>query len=170
MSRNSAPVGERWHRTAGGGTLRAAVFGVSDGLVSNVSLVMGFAGASADAKFVLLAGFMGLLAGASSMAAGEYVSMKAQRELFERQIELEAAELAVTPEEEVEELALIYRAKGLNKEEAQKLAGRLTEDPNVALDTLVREELGLDPERAGQPDCGVGWVFFRIRWGRDSCR
>ncbi len=165
MSRNSAPVGERWHRTAGGGTLRAAVFGVSDGLVSNVSLVMGFAGASADAKFVLLAGFMGLLAGASSMAAGEYVSMKAQRELFERQIELEAAELAVTPEEEVEELALIYRAKGLNKEEAQKLAGRLTEDPNVALDTLVREELGLDPKELGNPIAASAGSFFAFAGG-----
>jgi VIT1/CCC1 family predicted Fe2+/Mn2+ transporter len=151
LSRTAVTAGERWHRTAGGGSLRAAVFGVNDGLVSNLSLVMGFAGASADAKFVLLAGLSGLLAGASSMAAGEYVSMKAQRELLERQIELEAAELAVTPEEEVAELALIYRAKGLNKEEAEKLAGRLTEDPNVALDTLVREELGLDPNELGNP-------------------
>ena len=151
MSRTAVTTGERWHRSAGGGTLRAAVFGVNDGLVSNLSLVMGFAGASADAKFVLLAGLSGLLAGASSMAAGEYVSMKAQRELLERQIELEAAELAVSPEEEVAELALIYRAKGLNKEEAERLASRLTEDPNVALDTLVREELGLDPRELGNP-------------------
>jgi len=151
MSRTAVTTGERWHRTAGGGTLRAAVFGVNDGLVSNLSLVMGFAGAGADAKFVLLAGLSGLLAGASSMAAGEYVSMKAQRELLERQIELEAAELAVSPEEEVAELALIYRAKGLNREEAERLAARLTEDPNVALDTLVREELGLDPTELGNP-------------------
>jgi VIT1/CCC1 family predicted Fe2+/Mn2+ transporter len=151
LSREAVTGGERWHRSAGGGTLRAAVFGVNDGLVSNLSLVMGFAGASADAKFVLLAGLSGLLAGASSMAAGEYVSMKAQRELFERQIELEAAELAVTPEEEVAELALIYRAKGLNKEEAERLAARLTEDPDIALDTLVREELGLDPKELGNP-------------------
>lgn len=143
--------GERWHRSAGGGTLRAAVFGVNDGLVSNLSLVMGFAGANADAQFVLLAGLAGLLAGASSMAAGEYVSMKAQRELLERQIDLEAAELAVTPEEEVAELALIYRAKGLPQEEAQRLAQRLTEEPGVALDTLVREELGLDPGELGAP-------------------
>jgi VIT1/CCC1 family predicted Fe2+/Mn2+ transporter len=151
LSRTAVTGGERWHRTAGGGTLRAAVFGVNDGLVSNLSLVMGFAGASADAKFVLLAGLSGLLAGASSMAAGEYISMKAQRELLERQIELEAAELAVTPEEEVAELALIYRAKGLNKEEAERLANRITEDPNIALDTLVREELGLDPRELGNP-------------------
>jgi len=151
FAREPAAHGERWHRSAGGGTLRAAVFGVNDGLVSNLSLVMGFAGASANADVVLLAGLSGLLAGASSMAAGEYVSMKAQRELFERQIELEAAELAVTPEEERAELALIYRAKGLHREEAERLASRLTEDPDVALDTLVREELGLDPKALGSP-------------------
>ncbi len=151
LSRENIASGERWHRSAHGGTLRAIVFGVSDGLVSNLSLVMGFAGAGADSKFVLLAGLSGLLAGASSMAAGEYVSMKAQRELYERQIELEAAELAITPEEEKAELALIYRAKGLNKEEAESLASRLSEDPAVALDTLVREELGLDPQQLGNP-------------------
>jgi vacuolar iron transporter family protein len=165
MSRQAVTGGERWHRTAGGGTLRAAVFGVNDGLVSNLSLVMGFAGASADAKFVLLAGLSGLLAGASSMAAGEYVSMKAQRELLERQIELEAAELAVTPEEEVAELALIYRAKGLNKEEAERLANRLTEDPNIALDTLVREELGLDPTQLGNPIAAATGSFFAFAGG-----
>jgi VIT1/CCC1 family predicted Fe2+/Mn2+ transporter len=151
MARENVTRGERWHRSAGGGTLRAGVFGVNDGLVSNLSLVMGFAGAGADSSFVLLAGLSGLLAGASSMAAGEYVSMKAQRELFERQIELEAAELAVTPEEEVAELALLYRAKGLSQAEAERLASRLTEDPDVALDTLVREELGLDPSDLGSP-------------------
>ena len=151
LSRERVSRGERWHRTAGGGSLRAAVFGVSDGLVSNLSLVMGFAGAGASADFVLLAGLSGLLAGAASMAAGEYVSMKAQRELFERQIELEAAELAVTPEEEVAELALIYRAKGLPKADADRLAQQLTENPEVALDTLVREELGLDPSELGSP-------------------
>jgi VIT1/CCC1 family predicted Fe2+/Mn2+ transporter len=165
MSRTAVTTGERWHRSAGGGTLRAAVFGVNDGLVSNLSLVMGFAGASADAKFVLLAGLSGLLAGASSMAAGEYVSMKAQRELLERQIELEAAELAVTPEEEVAELALIYRAKGLNKEEAERLASRLTEDPNVALDTLVREELGLDPRELGNPVAAAVGSFLAFAGG-----
>ncbi|HXH21515.1 MAG TPA: VIT1/CCC1 family protein [Dehalococcoidia bacterium] len=143
--------GERWHRTGGGGTLRAAVFGVNDGLVSNMSLIMGFAGASADADVILLAGLAGLLAGASSMAAGEYVSMRAQRELFERQIELESAELAVTPDQELEELALIYRAKGVPRQEAVSLARRLLEDKGVALDTLVREELGLDPRELGSP-------------------
>jgi vacuolar iron transporter family protein len=151
LSREGAVHGERWHRSGGGGTLRAAVFGVNDGLVSNLSLVMGFAGAAAGSEFVLLAGLAGLLAGASSMAAGEFVSMKAQRELFERQIELEAAELAVSPEEEMAELAQIYRAKGLPKADAERLARRLSENPEVALDTLVREELGLDPGELGSP-------------------
>jgi VIT1/CCC1 family predicted Fe2+/Mn2+ transporter len=142
---------ERWHRTGGGGTLRASIFGVSDGLVSNLSLVMGFAGAQADSKFVVLAGLAGLLAGASSMAAGEYVSMRAQRELFERQLRLEEAELLLSPEEERAELALIYRAKGVPADEAEQLADRIIADPKVALDTLAREELGLDPSELGSP-------------------
>jgi VIT1/CCC1 family predicted Fe2+/Mn2+ transporter len=120
---------------------------------------MGFAGASADAGFILLAGLSGLLAGASSMAAGEYVSMKAQRELFERQIELESAELLVSPREEEAELALIYRGKGLPRLEAERIARRLSEDPQVALDTLVREELGLDPRTLGSP-IGAAVVSF----------
>jgi len=142
---------ETWHRTGGGGTLRASIFGVSDGLVSNASLIMGFAGAQTEGKFVLLAGVAGLLAGAFSMAAGEYVSMRAQRELFERQIELERGELEAAPEEEQRELALIYQAKGLPKEQAEAMAARLMENPEVALDTLVREELGLDPAALGSP-------------------
>jgi len=142
---------EKWHRTGGGGTMRATVFGVSDGLLSNTSLIMGFAGASTDGKFVLLAGIAGLLAGAFSMAAGEYVSMRAQRELFERQIELERGELEAAPAEEEEELALIYQAKGLPKDEAESMAARLMENPQIALETLVREELGLDPGELGSP-------------------
>jgi VIT1/CCC1 family predicted Fe2+/Mn2+ transporter len=142
---------ETWHRSGGGGTLRASVFGVSDGLVSNASLVMGFAGAQTEGKFVLLAGIAGLLGGAFSMAAGEYVSMQAQRELFERQIELERDELAMAPEEERKELVLIYQAKGLPREQAQEMAARMMENPEVALDTLVREELGLDPSQLGSP-------------------
>jgi VIT1/CCC1 family predicted Fe2+/Mn2+ transporter len=156
---------ERWHRSAGGGSLRAAVFGVNDGLVSNLSLVMGFAGAAADASFVLLAGLAGLLAGASSMAAGEYVSVKAQRELFERQIQLEATELSVTPEEETRELALIYRAKGVPKIDAERLAGQLSADPEVALDSLVREELGLDPAQLGSPIAAAVSSFFAFAAG-----
>jgi VIT1/CCC1 family predicted Fe2+/Mn2+ transporter len=142
---------ERWHRVGGlGGTgLRAAVFGINDGLVSNLSLVMGVAGAGPDSSFILLAGVAGLLAGAFSMASGEYVSVRAQRELFERQIALERAELESNPAEEEAELALIYELKGVPRPEAERLAHRLIQDPEVALDTLVREELGLDPDELG---------------------
>jgi VIT1/CCC1 family predicted Fe2+/Mn2+ transporter len=142
---------ETWHRTGGGGTLRASVFGVSDGLVSNASLVMGFAGAQTQGDVVLLAGVAGLLAGAFSMAAGEYVSMRAQRELFERQIDLERQELEMSPGEEQREIALIYQAKGLRKEQAEAMAEQLMKDPEIALNTLVREELGLDPSELGSP-------------------
>ncbi len=143
---------ERWHKSRdGGGSLRAAIFGVNDGLVSNLSLVMGVAGANPGNRYVLLSGIAGLLAGSFSMAAGEYVSMSAQRELFERQIALEKDELETNPEEEREELALIYQTKGLPRAEAVALATRLTRDPRVALDTLAREELGLDPNTLGSP-------------------
>jgi len=144
---------ERWHRTGGqSGTLRATIFGVSDGLVSNLSLVMGVVGAAeSNASFILLAGVAGLLSGAFSMAAGEYVSMQSQRELFERQIALERAELEAAPEEEEAELAGIYRTKGFTDEEARVIAHRLFQDPDTALDTLIREELGLDPGELGSP-------------------
>jgi VIT1/CCC1 family predicted Fe2+/Mn2+ transporter len=143
---------EGWHRSSRSGTLRAVIFGVSDGLVSNLSLVMGVAGASSnDSRFILLAGIAGLLAGAFSMAAGEYISMQSQRELFERQIALERAELQMVPEAEEQELVAIYRSKGLSDDEAWTVARRLSADPEVALDTLVREELGLDPEELGSP-------------------
>jgi vacuolar iron transporter family protein len=124
---------------------------VSDGLTSNTALVMGFAGAATSGSFVLLAGIAGVIAGAFSMATGEYVSMRAQRELFERQIELERAELQSAPDEELRELSLIYQAKGLPKSEADATATRLMENPDVALNTLVREELGLDPSELGSP-------------------
>jgi VIT1/CCC1 family predicted Fe2+/Mn2+ transporter/rubrerythrin len=150
-----ADVGRRetWHRRSSrSGTLRAVIFGVSDGLVSNLSLVMGVAGASsASPRFVILAGVAGLLAGAFSMAAGEYISMQSQRELFERQIELERAEMEAMPEEEEAELAAAYRAKGFARDEATRIAHRLFQDPEAALDMLVREELGLDPDELGSP-------------------
>ena len=144
---------ETWHRAHGrSGTLRAVIFGVSDGLVSNLSLVMGVAGAaSGNPKFILLAGVAGLLAGAFSMAAGEYISMQSQRELFERQIALERAEMEAMPEEEEAELAASYRAKGFTAEEAARIAHRIFRDPAAALDMLVREELGLDPDELGSP-------------------
>lgn len=151
-SRSAAEVGrhEGWHRTGRSGTLRAVIFGVSDGLVSNLSLVMGVTGASAgNPSFILLAGVAGLLAGAISMAAGEYISMQSQRELFEHQIELERAEMEAMPEEEEAELAAAYRAKGFSHDEADRIARRIFEDPQTALDILVREELGLDPDELG---------------------
>jgi vacuolar iron transporter family protein len=145
-------AGERWHRAGRSGTLRAVIFGVSDGLVSNLALVMGVAGASqGEGSFVLLAGIAGLLAGSFSMAAGEYISMQSQRELFERQIALEKAELEAMPQEEQAELAQVYRAKGFTQGEAEAIAARMFADPEHALDTLVREELGLDPDELGSP-------------------
>ncbi len=152
---SAAEIGEReqWHRGGGrSGTLRAVIFGVSDGLVSNLSLIMGVAGAAGgNPRFVLLAGIAGLLAGAFSMAAGEYISMQSQRELFERQIALERAEIEAMPEEEEAELAASYRSKGFTAEEAGHFAHRIFQDPETALDILVREELGLDPEELGSP-------------------
>jgi VIT1/CCC1 family predicted Fe2+/Mn2+ transporter len=142
---------EAWHRAGQSGALRAAIFGVSDGLVSNMALVMGVVGASADNQVIVLAGVAGLLAGSFSMAAGEWISMTSQRELFERQIALEREELKVMPDEEEHELARVYRRKGLPAEDAARLAHRLMQDPEAALDTLVREELGLDPDELGSP-------------------
>ena len=142
---------EPWHRGDRSGGLRAAVFGVSDGLVSNAALVMGFAGSGAPRTAILLAGIAGLLAGAFSMAAGEYVSMSSQREMYEREISLESQEIAEKPEEERAELVLLYRAKGLDRTEAELLADKIMVDPDVALDTLAREELGLDPDELGSP-------------------
>ena len=148
---DAGPVDEAWHHAGRSGSLRAAVFGVSDGLVSNLSLVMGFVGASADRQFVVLAGVAGLLAGAFSMSAGEWISMQSQRELFERQLQLEREELKIMPEQEEAELAAVYRRKGLPAADAARLAHRLMEDPEVALDTKAREELGLDPDELGSP-------------------
>ena len=136
---------------SGGGNLRAAVFGINDGLISNASLIMGVAGASADAATILLTGTAGLVAGAFSMAAGEYVSMRSQREMFEYQIGLERDELAAYPEEEAHELALIYEARGISPEESQRMAQTVITDPERALDALAREELGLNPEDLGSP-------------------
>lgn len=146
-------AGESWHRKSSrSGTLRAVIFGVSDGLVSNLALVMGVAGAAtANPSFILLAGIAGLLAGAFSMAAGEYISMQSQRELFERQIALERAEMEAMPEEEEAELAASYRAKGFTKDEAATIAKRIFANKEQALDMLVREELGLDPQELGSP-------------------
>jgi VIT1/CCC1 family predicted Fe2+/Mn2+ transporter len=157
---------EGWHKGGGaGGPLRAAVFGVNDGLVSNLSLVMGVAGAEPGAEFVRLAGVAGLLAGAFSMAAGEWVSMKAQREVFERQIAVEREELEVAPQEEEAELSLIYQAKGIPRAEAQLLARQIMTNRSSALDTLVREELGLDQQALGSPAGAAASSFVSFAVG-----
>ncbi|MFN8035044.1 MAG: VIT1/CCC1 transporter family protein [Acidimicrobiia bacterium] len=144
-------AGERRHRAGAGGALRASVFGVNDGLLSNLSLVMGVAGGTADNKFVLLAGIAGLVAGAFSMASGEWISIKSQRELYENELKIEKDELAAFPEEEREELELIYQAKGIDASEAKAMVDRIMRRPDVALDTLAREELGIDPTELGSP-------------------
>ena len=143
------------HRAVGGNALRAAVLGANDGLVSNFSLVMGVAGASAGGAPVLVAGLAGLLAGSLSMALGEWLSVQSARELYESQIATESSELAMFPREEEEELRLIYEAKGLDAERARDLARRVIDgDPAAALDTMSREELGIDPDQLG----GSAWV------------
>jgi vacuolar iron transporter family protein len=150
MPTSVSQVGVR-HKGYGGGNLRAAVFGVNDGLVSNASLIMGVAGAGAGLGAVVTSGVAGLLAGALSMAAGEYISMRSQREMFEYQIGLERDELEEYPEEEAEELALIYAARGMDLEEARRITRELVKNHDAALDALAREELGLNPDDLGSP-------------------
>jgi VIT1/CCC1 family predicted Fe2+/Mn2+ transporter len=137
------------HRAIGGNALRAAVLGANDGLLSNFSLVMGVAGANLNTKAVLITGVAGLLAGACSMALGEWLSVQSARELYERQIEVERQEVQEIPDEEAEELKLIYQAKGLPEADAENLAGRIIQDKSQALNTLAREELGINPEDLG---------------------
>jgi VIT1/CCC1 family predicted Fe2+/Mn2+ transporter len=139
------------HRDVKGGAARAAVFGVSDGLVSNVSLILGVAGASPAPGVVRLAGLAGLLSGACSMAAGEYISVKAQRELIEREIEVERRELERRPEKEQRELAGNFRRKGVDAQVAAEMAEQLSRDPDTALEAHAREELGIDPNDLGSP-------------------
>ena len=154
-------------RTGGkSGALRAAIFGVNDGLVSNVSLIFGVAGAGVDSRVIVLAGVAGLLAGAFSMAAGEYISVRVQREVFERLIHLEAHEIGSDPEAEREELRQLYVRKGLSVELAGRLAEELMRDPGVALDTHAREELGLDPDEGlGAPLAAAASSFAMFAVG-----
>jgi len=142
------------HRALGGNALRAAVLGANDGLVSNLSLVMGVAGAAVSEKTILLTGLAGLVAGACSMAMGEWLSVNSARELAQKQIAIEKAELEQAPEEEIEEIALIYEAKGLPRPQAEALARQMMANKDTALDTLVREELGIDPDDLG----GSAWI------------
>jgi VIT1/CCC1 family predicted Fe2+/Mn2+ transporter len=137
------------HRSIAGNALRAGVLGANDGLVSNLSLVMGVAGADLGSNSVVIAGVAGLVAGACSMAIGEWISVQSAREMYENQIRVEADELAEIPREEEEELALIYQAKGMPQGQARELAQRLLKDPSQALDTLAREELGVSPDELG---------------------
>jgi VIT1/CCC1 family predicted Fe2+/Mn2+ transporter len=148
------------HRAMGGNALRASVLGANDGLVSNLSLVMGVAGAEASSGSILLTGLAGLVAGACSMAMGEWLSVNSSRELYSKQVATEAMELEEVPEEEKEELVLIYQAKGLGEAEARALADRLLSDKSTALDTLVREELGFDPEELGGSAWGAAGASF----------
>lgn len=142
------------HGGGGGNALRAAVLGANDGLVSNLSLVMGVAGAAADGRTILLTGLAGLVAGACSMAMGEWLSVNSAREMARKQIDQESAELRQAPELEKEELVLIYQAKGLEERQAKSLADKIFSNQGAALDTLVREELGIDPEELG----GSAWA------------
>jgi VIT1/CCC1 family predicted Fe2+/Mn2+ transporter len=141
------------HRAGGGNALRAAVLGASDGLLSNFNLVMGVAGAELSGAGILLTGFAGLLAGAISMGLGEWISVQSSRELYEKQISVEAEEIKTVPEEETEELVLIYQARGMDEETARLLAARLMSNPASALDTLARDELGVNPQDLG----GSAW-------------
>jgi VIT1/CCC1 family predicted Fe2+/Mn2+ transporter len=143
---------ERWHRGGGrAGSIRAAIFGMNDGLLSNLSLMLGVAGAGVETHSVVVTGFAGLLAGAFSMAAGEYTSVASQRDLLARQVAMEKREIEEAPEEEAAELTLLFKQKGLSTEQASRTAAEILKHPESALDTLVREELGLDPEDLGSP-------------------
>jgi len=145
--------------------VRAGVLGFNDGLISNVSLVMGVTGATSDPNFIVIAGVSGLLAGAFSMAAGEYVSVRAQRDVYERELEVERAELEEFPREEAQELSLIYQRKGFTRQEARAVAERIISNPEVALETLAREELGLDPDQLGNPWSAAVSSFLAFGFG-----
>lgn len=152
-SRPTSPSGDgpEHHRDITGGGARAAVFGVSDGLVSNVALILGVAGAHPSSPFVVVAGLAGLVGGALSMAMGEYVSMKAQKELFEKEIAIEANEIKKRPDAERRELVQLYRKKGVPQDVAENFAKYIMLDPDLALITHAREELGIDPSSIGSP-------------------
>jgi VIT1/CCC1 family predicted Fe2+/Mn2+ transporter len=162
---NEAHGPDHTHRDLRGGGLRAAIFGINDGLVSNVSLVLGTAAAHPAAGIVRLAGLAGLLGGAFSMAAGEYVSMQAQREAFERELAVEADEIRRRPDSERRELERIYLRRGIAPEIAAELARELMSDPEVALQTHAREELGLDPDQLGSPYQAAGSSFVTFAVG-----
>lgn len=153
------------HRDVQGGAARAAVFGVSDGLVSNVALILGVAAAGTSAGTVLITGASGLLAGAASMAAGEYVSMKAQNELVERELEIERRSLQSNPQREIRELTYVYMSRGIEEADATALAEAIMDDPDVALEVHAREELGVDPDSVGKPVAAAVSSFIAFAIG-----
>lgn len=165
MSDAVPPRPESHHRNIQGGTARAAVFGISDGLVSNVALTLGVAGASPGPGIVRLAGLAGLISGAISMAAGEFISMTAQRELLSRELDMEAIELRRHPESERRELVQIYRSRGVPLETAEQLATEMMRDPDLALETHAREELGIDPAQLGSPVGAAASSFLAFAIG-----
>lgn len=153
------------HPAVTDGLARAAVFGVSDGLVSNVALILGVAAAADDGSTVMVAGVAGLLAGAASMAAGEYVSVKAQAELIERELEIERQSIAERPQEETNELTAIYRARGIEHNQAKEMATAVMADPDIALEVHAREELGVDPHDTGNALGAAIASFFAFSMG-----
>lgn len=162
-----APVGpmDHHHRDVQSGGARAAVFGLSDGLVTNVSLILGVAGAHPGGTVVRLTGLAGMVAGAFSMAAGEYVSMQAQRELLQRELEVERQALRRDPELERRELTAIYVNRGIEPAMAQEMAGKMMQDPELALETHAREELGISPARLGSPVVAAASSFVTFALG-----
>ena len=153
------------HRDVRGGGARAAVFGLSDGLVTNISLVLGVAGASPGGQVVRLVGVAGLVAGAFSMAAGEYLSMTAQRELMERELDVERASLSQSPEGEALELRGMYEQRGIDPEVARDMVHEVMADPQLALETHAREELGISPDHLGSPVQSALSSFFTFALG-----
>jgi VIT1/CCC1 family predicted Fe2+/Mn2+ transporter len=153
------------HESRAAGILRPVVFGGNDGLVSNLALVMGVAGAAPAPGVIVLAGVAGLLAGAFSMAVGEYISVQSQRELLEYQVEFERTQLRETPQQEYDILVGIYMGRGLDRDEAKQFADRMFADPQRALDTLVREEVGLDPRAIGSPTSAAIGSFIAFTLG-----
>lgn len=166
LSGGSVAQLEGRHKAGGGNALRAAVLGANDGLVSILSLTMGVAGATNSRPDILIAGLAGVLAGAGSMALGEWLSVQSSRELYEHQIKIEAEEIAANPEEEQEELALIYQSKGLPEDRAKEMAAHMMADSGNILDTLAREELGIDPEELGGSAYEAAFTsFFLFAFG-----
>jgi VIT1/CCC1 family predicted Fe2+/Mn2+ transporter len=153
------------HRDVQDGTARAAVFGISDGLVSNVSLILGIAGASTDPSIIRIAGISGLLAGAVSMAAGEYVSLQAQKELVERELLIERKSIDTNLEDETEELKSIYEERGLDPDLAEEVARQIMSNSDIALEVHIREELGVNPEQLGSPILAAGSSFVSFSFG-----